>query len=251
MKPKLLLIDGDEIAYHYAAVSEQEFDWGDGIVSLVADTGTTWSNLEGAMARYAAMRDVAKLVVCFTDGDNFRKDVYPEYKSNRKDVRRPIILKALRERMAATWETKTKPRLEADDVMAIIATNPMVYPEYDKIICSSDKDMLTVPATVWQFKYDGLDPILHHVEEPEADRRFLKQVLTGDAADGYPGCPKIGPVKAEKIVDGGWPAIVAAYEKAGLTGEFALSQARCARILRATDFDYNKQEPILWSPPLS
>jgi DNA polymerase-1 len=252
MKPKLLLIDGDEVAYHYAAASEEGFDWGEGIVTLAADTGTTWSNLEAAMQRYLASHAADKIVVCLSDDLNFRKTVYPAYKSNRKEVRKPMILRELKDRMRSTWETKSKTGLEADDVMAIISTNPLVYPEYDKIICSSDKDMQTVPGALWRFKYDSNDkPEVHFISEAEADRYWLTQTLTGDTSDGYPGCPKIGPVKAAKIVDGGWPAVVAAYIKAGLTEADALAQARCARILRATDFDYEKQEPILWTPPAS
>jgi hypothetical protein len=68
----------------------------------------------------------------------------------------------------------------------------------------------------------------------------MYQTLVGDTADGYRGCPKVGPVKAEKILDttvwsdGGkcadvypmWPRVVAAYEKASLTEDDALVQAR-------------------------
>jgi DNA polymerase-1 len=46
-----------------------------------------------------------------------------------------------------------------------------------------------------------------------------------------------------------WQAIVTTYEKAGLTEDDAIIQARCARILRYEDID-NEGEIILWTPPV-
>jgi DNA polymerase-1 len=72
----------------------------------------------------------------------------------------------------------------------------------------------------------------------------------------------VGKVKAEKLLtvtnipdmplaelrEMRWAAVVAAYEKAGLTEQDALTQARLARILRYSDWDNEKKEPILWTP---
>jgi len=45
-----------------------------------------------------------------------------------------------------------------------------------------------------------------------------------------------------------WPSVVEAYKKAKLTEEDALMNARCARILRASDWDFKKEEVKLWTP---
>ena len=65
----------------------------------------------------------------------------------------------------------------------------------------------------------------------------------------------MGQVKAEKLLDAAlekeedmWSPVVAAYEKAGLTEEDALRQARLARILRWSDWNAEKKAPILWAP---
>ncbi len=60
----------------------------------------------------------------------------------------------------------------------------------------------------------------------------------------------IGPKTASRLLDeaANWDTVVNAYEKAGLTEEDALVQARVARILRASDYDQSTQEPILWTP---
>jgi DNA polymerase-1 len=46
-----------------------------------------------------------------------------------------------------------------------------------------------------------------------------------------------------------WNAIVRAYEKKGLTEADAIREARMARILRASDFDFKTMRPIPWMPP--
>jgi DNA polymerase-1 len=42
---------------------------------------------------------------------------------------------------------------------------------------------------------------------------------------------------------------VEAYAKKNLTADDALVQARVARILRHTDYNFKTKEPILWTPP--
>jgi DNA polymerase-1 len=153
----------------------------------------------------------------------------------------------VRERAEAVFKTKSFAGLEADDVMGILATKPS---DKRRIICSADKDMKTLPATIW----NGKD--LETYSVLQADMFHMYQTLIGDTADGYKGCPGIGPVKAEKLlaeatnegVQYMWPAVVAAYESKGLTEADALLQARLARILRHSDWDGEKKQPILWTP---
>ena len=84
----------------------------------------------------------------------------------------------------------------------------------------------------------------------DADRQFFTQTLTGDVTDGYSGCPKIGPKTAEKVLgmSPNWRLVVNAYQKEKLDYNYALTQARLARILRSTDWDDEKGEVKLWEP---
>ena len=77
------------------------------------------------------------------------------------------------------------------------------------------------------------------------------QTLTGDPTDGYSGCPSIGKVSAERILkdNSTWQAVVDTYKKKKLSEDAALQQARVARILRASDYDFKKKEIKLWLPP--
>ncbi len=144
-----------------------------------------------------------------------------------------------------TFDTVMKPSLEADDCLGILATKPQNVGKC--IIVSDDKDLLSVPSQVYRPSTD------QHVAvtEADADRFFLTQCLTGDTVDGYAGVKGIGPKSAEKILGTRpeWSLVENAFIKAGYTKEQALNQARLARILRWQDWDADKEEPILWTPP--
>ncbi len=114
----------------------------------------------------------------------------------------------------------------------------------DSIIISEDKDMLTVPGKL----YRGGE--LLTVTPEMARYQHMYQTLTGDATDGYPGCPGVGPKTAEKLLQGApegfWGVVVQAYEKAGLTEDDALLNARMAYILQAEN--WKDGEVKLWQP---
>lgn len=243
-----LLIDGDIVCYEAASAVEQETDWGDDLWTLHSDLAEAkamvMAKLLGWQGRYSA-----NLVIAFSDSLNFRKGVYPEYKSNRKSKRKPLAYKALKRWIEGEFITYQRPSLEGDDVLGILATHPTVI-KGRKIIVSIDKDMKTIPGYVWNTDKDD-QPRFY--DEHEANYWHMFQTLTGDTTDGYPGCPGMGPVKAEKLLNecpgtDWWLAIVDAYAKKGLTEADALVQARCARILRYTDYDLKKKEVKLWSP---
>jgi DNA polymerase-1 len=117
----------------------------------------------------------------------------------------------------------------------------------DKIIISEDKDMLTIPGKL----YRGGE--LLTIAPDQAQYYHMFQTLTGDPTDGYAGCPGIGPKTAEKILQGApeayWGVVLQAYEKAGLTADDALLNARMAYILQ--HHNYNNGEIKLWEPPSS
>jgi DNA polymerase-1 len=142
-----------------------------------------------------------------------------------------------------------RPGLEGDDIIGIMATKDRGR-AVDQIVVSIDKDLKTIPCT---YVRDISQPAVV-ITQQEADYNHLMQALTGDTTDGYSGCPGIGPKRAAEIVQIGstiadnWQRIVQAYASKGLGEEEALRQARVARILRSSDYDFTKKEPILWTP---
>ncbi|MCA1995707.1 MAG: hypothetical protein LDL56_00590 [Armatimonadetes bacterium] len=243
-----VLIDGDIIAYQASAG-----------VEVSTDDGDRWTDFDGAaravdveIERIAEDVGADKIVVSLTDRENFRKEVYPDYKANRAGARKPLALSAARAHMQVSRKAIIKPRLEADDVIGILATHRDVLGDYRRVIASIDKDLRGIPGLVYNWR--KRDEGVVEVTAAKANGMFLMQTLTGDPVDGYPGLPGVGPVKARAILQGrrfaaAWAAIVEAYEAKGLTAEDALTQARLARILRAEDYDFSRKEPILWKPP--
>ena len=119
----------------------------------------------------------------------------------------------------------------------------------ERVIVSRDKDLLTVPGL-----HGSPSGALRRVSADDAATAHLAQCLSGDAADGYPGCPGIGPKRARRILDAAppfaearWRAVVEVYATAGKDEADALLQARLARVLRAGEIDAEGR-PILWRP---
>lgn len=254
---KTALIDGDIYAYKVAAANEKRIDWGDGQVSI--DQKSTLAEciktLKHSIDAVTKKLGCDGAIVCLTHEEEFRKQIMPSYKGHRDPTKKPEYLKPLKQSLIDAYFTYKKRGLEADDCMGILSTHPTLI-KGKKVIVSIDKDLESIPG--WLFNPDK-DAKPRLVTEHDADMRFFSQVLTGDATDGYKGCPGVGPVKAEAILFGvmppwgtlpeAWDAIVAAYKTAGLTEADALLQARVARICRHTDYDYKRKEVKLWTPP--
>lgn len=252
---RTLLIDADIFAYVASSATERVYHFCPG------DEPAIDENLESALKiaerdleEVANKLNATRIIVCLTDEVNFRTSVYPDYKGNRKDVRKPSTLRRVKEFYASKYETYQRPGLEADDCMGVLSTHKSLVPG-ERIIVSTDKDMQTIPGLLFNPNKDDKKP--RRISELDADRYFMQQTLTGDATDGYPGCKGIGA--KSPFVTGladcrttkeMWDQVVKGYASKGKTEADALVQARCARILRACDWDWQKRSPRLWAPPV-
>lgn len=251
-----LLIDGDIIAYKASSAVQKDIDWGDGLFTCHAFLEDAQEQfkvildgiLEGIHEHTLERYNVSDMLFFFSDKDNFRKHYLPDYKSNRKNTRKPTCYNALVEWVFYNYR-RIKPikYLEADDAIGIYATI-----NEDSIIVSMDKDFKTIPAKFFDFGRGEFKVI----SKDEADYWHMYQTLVGDITDGYKGCPSYGHVKAKKTLanipaDRLWDTVVKAYEKEGLTKDDAILQATMARILRKEDFSRFTEGdlPPLWSPP--
>lgn len=242
--PRTLLIDADIMIYRIAERVQVPVELDGGILTYVVDEYAAQELVNKQVEHYTTELEATNMVLCFTGPTNFRKEILPTYKANRKPDRRPIAIPFLREYCKKSFAVYEKPLLEADDIMGILATHPKVIPG-EKIIVSQDKDLKTVPGQV----YNG--ELLMRITEEQADEYFYTQALIGDSTDGYSGCPGVGPKTALKHFEKSgysWESVVAMYEKKGLTEGDALVQAQVARICRASDYDFKAQKPIPWTP---
>lgn len=136
----------------------------------------------------------------------FRKDYFPEYKANRKEVDPDLKCQFKHiERMLKALNVTifSMDGFEADDIIASIAEN---NPESDVVIISSDKD-LTQLINERVILYDSMKEKFIGTEEvkekfgvyPNKMKEFL--TLTGDSSDNIPGIPGVGPKTAASLLE--------------------------------------------------
>lgn len=253
---RIALIDADTLVYQSARGNEVEIEWDQGITTLHCEFDPCRAHLDDMVESIMEKTGADEAIMALTDyNDPWRKRVMPTYKNNRKNVRKPLVFNPLREYIQNQYYTKMLPGCEGDDVLGILLTDPTS--DDDRVVVSIDKDMKTLPGAYFNLNTEKT------IDMPlcGADYWHLMQTLTGDTVDGYRGCPGVGPKGAAKILDPfldtyleafdvrrAWPAVVAAYEKKGLSEEAALDTARVARICRYSDYDFRKGEVILWTP---
>ncbi|MBB4039127.1 DNA polymerase-1 [Microvirga flocculans] len=250
MTKPTLLIDGDQFLYRGCVAVEHEVKWDEENWVLFSNEEEAYKTVTASFENLKEKFSTDKVRIAFSEGVSFRKNLYPAYKTNRAEVRKPMCYFQVRDRLMADFPSLKVDGLEADDLLGIWATRD----DGDYIIVSQDKDLKTIPNTR---VYSGSGDEVVETTQESADYFWLYQTLIGDTADGYPGCPGIGPKKAEALlhIDGAvvppsvaWERIVHAYEKQGLSEDDALVQARLARILRSSDWDATNKEVILWTP---
>ena len=241
---RTLLIDADITVYRVASTNEVPTRFFNGLWVLWADEARTKKDFDAAIEDIITKTEADDYILCLTSPINFRKDILPSYKGNRKETRKPMMLPFLRDHVMANHPYEMRDGLEGDDLMGIYATRPDNVGEY--VIYSADKDMKTIPALLW----DDVDDVVVANTVEEADRFWLTQALTGDPTDGYKGAQKIGAVGAKKILDNdcSWEAVLAAFIKQGHTEHEALQQAQVARILRHENYDLVTDTIGVWTP---
>jgi DNA polymerase-1 len=246
---RTILIDGDVALYSVTKSCEYEQDWGNDFWTLATDMKEARHRLDLWIGTLKTNLTADSIIIALSGDENWRKDVYPKYKLHRKKHRKPMGFVPLKEYMNKVYRCITYHNLEGDDVLGMLATCPedkYTGLKGDRIVVSIDKDLKTIPG--FHYNPDKPQDEIYMVDPEQADYNHLFQTLTGDAVDGYPGCPGIGPKRAERLLEDSvsWDTVVGAYENAGLTAEDALVQARVARILRWGD--YKRKEVILWEP---
>lgn len=240
-----LLIDADWLIHSACAACECDIRWDDHIHTLHLEQGDVKDFIAMRLQFWRELTGDDDVVMCFSDYPTFRHEIHQDYKANRIGKRKPLGLRDIREWVQREYHSRTLAGLEADDVLGLLATNG----SYARpIIVSIDKDMRTVPCSLLAGEeVETVTPL-------EANRAWMKQTLTGDTSDNYPGLKGVGPVTAEKTLGSAvtlpdmWDNVVKAYQKAGFTMMDALLNARMARILRHGDYDFHSSEVQLWDP---
>jgi DNA polymerase-1 len=247
-----ILIDTEGFLVPAAKAAEYAYEWEPDNWRIGCRHDEAMAYFMDKLADIRAFDPSCPITLCFSSARSFRYGIWPEYKSNRKSEQKvpgwPDLVAAVKRlAISSGWDVVTLENVEADDALGILA-GP------DDFMASVDKDLLTVPGRHLR------NGELVVQSKTEADLCFFTQALVGDRSDHYPGCLGIGDVKASKaLTDWGhpdpamheslmWAAVLQTFLKAGQTEEYALAQARCARILRPGEYDFETQTPRLWNP---
>ena len=255
---KTLIIDADVLVYKASEAAQEtiEIETVDNpdYICRILEYGNKKQAIDYIEEKIESLLTKTKCteyVIALSDTENFRKELFESYKSNRRKMK-PVLYKFLRDYFTNNHNTYQRPKLEGDDVIGILATSPTII-KGTKIVWSMDKDFKTIPCILAKEYPSGkLEKIV--TTEAEADWWFMYQTLIGDVTDGYAGCKGIGDKRARKLLgypedkslEEMWEIVKETYVSAGLSSNDALINARMARILRAEDYDFKKKEVKLW-----
>ena len=150
-----------------------------------------------------------KMIVIFDAArENFRNEIYPEYKANRGEApddlipQFPLIRECVKSFNIPQLEIEG---FEADDLIATYV-KLAEKDEIETIIVSSDKDLMQLVSK----NVTMLDPMKNKkIEIQDVEEKFgvqpgkviFIQALTGDKVDNIPGAPGIGPKTASQLIN--------------------------------------------------
>jgi DNA polymerase-1 len=235
-----LLIDADFIVYKACAGAEVDINWGDDVILVTSKFSEAYKSVERELYHIATdLGCFDDSILFFSDSVNFRKSIDPTYKGHR-NRKKPCGYRRVINKLKEDYHVVVMPTLEADDAMGIYATK-----EQGHIICSPDKDMRQIPGELYDLS-DGVVTIT-----PEEGKRWhFIQTLAGDQTDGYGGVPGFGIKRAISFFEENgytWDAVVEAFASKGLDESVALQNARLAKILQHSDYDFTNQCVKLWT----
>jgi 5'-3' exonuclease len=138
---------------------------------------------------------------------NFRNILYPDYKMNRhKDLNKSNLFVPILRTMAVNAGLAIEALgREADDLMRIWAEESRAA-GIPHVICTIDKDLKCIPGMYYKMHIDSMgrrmtqEERLIEISEDYATRFYYEQLLKGDPTDAIPGVPRIGEMKAAKII---------------------------------------------------
>jgi len=132
-------------------------------------------------------------VFCLSGDNNFRYELATllPYKGNRKDKEKPHYYFDIKNYLVNNYDCLSSKKNEADELMAYLSSK-----DKGSVICSSDKDLKTVPGRL----YDIRKGKLYFISPQEAMYNFYFQMLIGDDTDNIPHPWLLGGKAAEAIL---------------------------------------------------
>lgn len=181
----IALLDMDIVAYRCSASAEND------------PVEVALFRIDDLVRRILHETNVTDYIGYLTGPNNFRYELYPLYKANRKDKPKPVHLEACKEHLIVKWGSKVTDGIEADDALGIDH-----QAEPDSVLASIDKDLLQLPGKHYNFvkqEFVTISPL-------QGMRNFYTQLLEGDATDNIPAFDgkfrNTRPKFVQKFIDG-------------------------------------------------
>ena len=222
----LLIVDGLNIAFRWKH---------QGVLDFKYDYIRTVESL-------AKSYNAGTIVVCADGGSSYRKEIYPEYKANRKEKYAEQTEQEAKEFemfMAEFSNTLTLLKekypvfqfkgVEADDIAAYISMNLNKFGFDECWMISSDRDWdLLINEKVSRFstvtrKEVTLDTWDEHYDFEVEDYITFK-CLTGDKGDNVPGIPGVGPKRAVQLMEQ-YGSVFDIYDACPIDGRYKYIQS--------------------------
>ena len=199
----LLIVDSLNIAFRWKhqGVTDFKYDYVRTVESL------------------AKSYNAGNIIITADGGSSYRKEIFPEYKANRKEKyaeQTPQEEKEFAMFMAEFSNTLTLLKekypvfqfkgVEADDIAAYISMNLDEYGLDDCWMVSSDKDWdLLINEKVSRFStVTRKETTVHNWDEHydfDIPDYITFKCLTGDKGDNVPGIPGVGPKRAVQLME--------------------------------------------------
>ena len=219
----LLIVDGSNVAFRWKHqnILDYKYDYIRTIESL------------------AKSYKAGTIIVCADGGSTYRKEIYPEYKANRKERYAEQTEQEAKEFemfMAEFQDTLTLIKqkypvfhfrgVEADDIAAYITLN---FDFDDCWLISSDKDWdLLINDKVSRFStVTRKETTVHNWDEHydfEIEDYITFKCLTGDKGDNVPGVPGVGPKRAVQLMQQ-YGTVFDIYDACPIDGKYKYIQA--------------------------
>ena len=222
----LLIVDGLNIAFRWKhqGVTDYKYDYVRTVESL------------------AKSYNAGTIIICADGGSSYRKEIYPEYKANRKEKYAEQTEQEAKEFemfMAEFSNTLTLLKekypvfqfkgVEADDIAAYISMNLNKFGFDECWMISSDRDWdLLINEKVSRFstvtrKEVTLDTWDEHYDFEVEDYITFK-CLTGDKGDNVPGIPGVGPKRAVQLMEQ-YGSVFDIYDACPIDGRYKYIQS--------------------------
>jgi DNA polymerase-1 len=173
------ILDGDIFAFRCAASAEGAEEW-----VAIARLRELIENTIGETV-------ADEYQVFLTGHGNFRYELFPDYKANRRGKPLPTHLNACRTYLKKEWAAVECEGWEADDALGMAQND-------STILCSIDKDLKQLSGKHYNFVKKEFDFVKPHA----GLLHFYSQLLIGDNSDNIKGVNGIGPVRAKRMLEG-------------------------------------------------